>query len=299
MQPPVMPRPDLELLGIRHRRIPLLAIGRDVYADTRLILAKLEATHPSTPRLDTARSPEHRALRKLLEVWTVDAGLFERAAALIPASLPLTRDPAFRRDRLDFNNGRRVARRPEAVLAVREAAALLEDTLLADGRDWVLGTPAPSLADIEAVWPFHWLTTMPGALPEEQVSAVRFPRVFAWVDRFKAAVRAARGGGGAAPTLSGEEARDAVVGAPYHEAEGEVDEGDACVRADELRKGLRVTLYPTDSGSSGKDVGSLVSMTGDEVVIETAAGASTVRLHAPRHGFRVSPAEAAERNSNL
>jgi len=301
-----MPRPDLELLGIQHRRIPVVAIGRDVYVDTRLILAKLEATYPAVPRLDAAQSPEHRALQKLLEVWTVEAGLFERAAALIPATLPLTRDPAFRRDRLAFNNGRGGGRhaRPEAVVALRAAAAFLETTLLADGRAWVLATPAPSLADVEAVWPFHWLTTMPGALPPEHVSPAQFPRLFAWVERFGAAVRAARrqgrggGGGGGEPlppptTLSGETARAAVVGAPYHEAEGRVDERDPCVVAGGLAKGRRVTVFPTDSGSSGKDVGRLVSLDGNEVVIETQAGDSTVRLHAPRHGFRVSLEERA------
>ena len=159
MQPPIMPRPDVALLGIQHRRIPVLSIGRDVYLDTRLILTKLEATHPSVPKLDAATTPEHRALQKLLEIWTIDGGLFQRAATLIPSSLPLTKDPAFRKDRLDFNNGQPVTRRdrPEAVGELRTAAAFLEGTLLSDGREWILGTDRPSLADIEAIWPFHWV----------------------------------------------------------------------------------------------------------------------------------------------
>ena len=136
---------------------------------------------------------------------------------------------------------------------------------------------------------------MPGALPEDQVSAAQFPRLFAWVDRFKTALKAARKG--MPPTLSGEEARTAIVNAPYNEAEGEVDKRDAGVQADNLTKGRQVTVYPTDSGSSGKDVGNLVRMDSDQVVIETRAGASTVRLHAPRHGFRVEP--SSDRSSNL
>lgn len=42
-----MPRPILkDRLGINHRRIPILALGRDVYIDTRLMLRKLEALYP-------------------------------------------------------------------------------------------------------------------------------------------------------------------------------------------------------------------------------------------------------------
>ncbi len=47
IQPPIMPRPDIARLGIRHRRIPVMSIGRDVYLDTRLQLQKLESAFPS------------------------------------------------------------------------------------------------------------------------------------------------------------------------------------------------------------------------------------------------------------
>lgn len=47
--------------------------------------------------------------------------------------------------------------RPEALAEIRDAAELLETTLLADGREWVLKTPGPTLADIEAVWVLHWV----------------------------------------------------------------------------------------------------------------------------------------------
>lgn len=35
--PPVLPRKDLEALGITYRRIPVLAVGKDVYCDTSLM----------------------------------------------------------------------------------------------------------------------------------------------------------------------------------------------------------------------------------------------------------------------
>jgi hypothetical protein len=42
IQPPQMPRPDLQALGINYRKIPILAIGRDIYLDTRIIIETLE-----------------------------------------------------------------------------------------------------------------------------------------------------------------------------------------------------------------------------------------------------------------
>lgn len=45
--------------------------------------------------------------------------------------------------------------RPEAVAHIREAFALLEATLLADSRDWILKTEKPPLADIEGESAWH------------------------------------------------------------------------------------------------------------------------------------------------
>jgi glutathione S-transferase len=154
MQPNILPRPDLEALSINYRRIPVLSIGRDVYCDTRLILRKLEQQFPEGAL--GATDPDQRGIEKLLERWTVDAGIFARAVALIPTDLPSMSDPKFRKDRDGFS-GRpggftkeRVERgRPEALVHIRDAFELLETTLLADGRKWIFKTDKPSLGDIE------------------------------------------------------------------------------------------------------------------------------------------------------
>lgn len=45
----ILPRPELsDLLGITYRRIPVLAIGNDVYCDTRLIATALERRFPAS-----------------------------------------------------------------------------------------------------------------------------------------------------------------------------------------------------------------------------------------------------------
>jgi glutathione S-transferase len=152
IQPPILPRPDLEALNVNYRRIPLLSIGRDMYLDSRVIIHKLETLYPSE-RLG-ASAPEHQALERLLERWTTDAGVFSRAAQLIPTNLPSVQDGRFRKDREGFARGgfgmEEIERvRPEAVVMIRDCFALLETTILADGREWVFGGGKPSLGDIE------------------------------------------------------------------------------------------------------------------------------------------------------
>ena len=154
IQPPVLPRPDVKALGISYRRIPLMAIGRDVYCDTRIILQKLEQRFPKGAI--GASQPEQKALQKLLESWTIDGGVFNRASQLIPANMPLLNDPKFTKDRQDFSGrswekSKIEANRPEALVHIRNAFDLLETTLLSDDREWILKTEKPSLGDIEGM----------------------------------------------------------------------------------------------------------------------------------------------------
>ncbi|KAK0614159.1 hypothetical protein B0T14DRAFT_437672 [Immersiella caudata] len=303
LQPPILPRPDIALLGLKHRRIPILSIGRDIYLDTRLILPKLEELIPPSPThppLSAPAATTDLALQHLLSLWTTSAnGLFTHAQNLLPgADLPLLRDPAFRRDRADYNGPATAtspkeevpARRSEALSAIRDAIAFLETVVLADGREWVLGTrKGPALADIEAVWVVHWLTGLKGALDESVISKGRYPRVYAWVERFQRAVSDAKGRLGEPRTLNGEEASGVIAKAERVEEVG-VDGDEPVVKAHGLREGDFVEVWPLDSGSAHVDVGKLIGLTAREVVFETMEG---FRVHAPRHGFRVQPLKPA------
>ncbi|KAK3360191.1 hypothetical protein B0T25DRAFT_515547 [Lasiosphaeria hispida] len=304
LQPPILPRPDLALLGIQYRRIPLLSIGRDIYLDTRLIIQKLE-TIPATaatgirPPLSPPPGTPASLLTALLSDWTTGpAGLFTHAQALLPGSgLPLLQDKAFLRDRADWSNNpvtraEAAALRPEAVLAVRQAVELLEGTVLADGRKWVLGGEGPGLGDIEAVWVVHWVVGLKGMVKEGEVEEARFPRVYAWVRRFQERMEALKR---KVVAVGGEEARGVVAGSGRWEGEIGVDAGDPVVSFYGLKNGMRVKVWPTDSGSGHVDVGVLLGIDGTEVVWETGKG---LRVHAPRQGFRVRP-EVEEKASNL
>lgn len=274
-----------------YRRIPVLSIGKDVYLDTRLIIQKLEALHPALPRLG-AQGLEQKAIERLLEALTIDAGIFTRASQLLPTDLPLLKDPEFQKDRADFTGVKltketAAALRPEALNEIKNAMELLETTLLADGREWILKTEKPSLADIEAVWPFHWLIGLPGALPSDQVSAKQFPRLYAWVARFQKAVSAAATTQSRAKKVSGEEAHGMIAKAPYNDGEGRVDDSEPAVALHGLRRGSSIAVWPTDTGAAHKDIGKLVGLDSKEIVLETEVDG--VRLHAPRHGFRFRP----------
>ena len=70
--------------------------------------------------------------------------------------MPLLKDPKFSRDREDYSGRpwskeKILENRPEAMAHVWNAFNLLETTLLADDRDWILKTEKPSLADIEGM----------------------------------------------------------------------------------------------------------------------------------------------------
>ena len=160
MQPPILPRPDLEALNVSYRRIPLLSHGKDMYCDTRLILKKLEGAFPQGAL--GASTPEHLALERLLERWTTDAGIFMRAVQLMPTNMPLRKDPKFVKDRNEFSgrsggfNKEAIERgRPEATVYIKDAFELLESTFFKDGREWIFSTTKPSLGDIEGMVMLH------------------------------------------------------------------------------------------------------------------------------------------------
>ncbi|EGO60731.1 hypothetical protein NEUTE1DRAFT_144095 [Neurospora tetrasperma FGSC 2508] len=330
LQPMILPRPDLSsLLGIKYRRIPLLSIGRDVYLDTRLILSKLEDLdlHSLNPKLSAAPGTDALALQSLLSHYSIDGGLFSRAAQLLfSLDNPLLRDPQFLADRAEFVAGgggnappskfsreEMAALGPEALADLRDYCQMLETTVLADGRDWILKNTddnnKPGLADIEAVFVLHWVMSLPGALPKEQFNDDKFPRVWKWVERFRVAVgettptqqtAAQKKGDGNSKvaTVKGDKARDLILGAGWNEdsEKKEVEAGEAIVQFHGLKKGTLVEVWPTDSGSAPahRDVGRLVSLDSREVVIENEKG---VRVHAPRHGFRVKPSSQAVASS--
>lgn len=105
-QPPTLPRPDLaEKLGVTYRRIPLLAIGNTVYADTKLILDELERRYPLGALGGGGGGGDASAGGGAGDCeWAAwSDGVFRFAVACLPTSLPVMKDARFRKDREDFS----------------------------------------------------------------------------------------------------------------------------------------------------------------------------------------------------
>lgn len=151
-QPITLPRPDLNALGVNYRRIPLMSIGRDIYCDTLMILEKLEEKYPSSEyKQISASNPTEKALEKLFEKWT-DVVVFKYAGACISTDLDLMKDPGFQKDRetlwgRKWTKDAQDALRPNALANLRANFDFLEECL-GDGREWLLGSKEPKLADI-------------------------------------------------------------------------------------------------------------------------------------------------------
>jgi hypothetical protein len=84
-----LPRPELDFIGVSPRRIPVLAIGNDIYYDTSLIVSVLERRFPPSAGFGTifpTRINSDKAdtgLVKALVKHYNDAFLISKAAGLL------------------------------------------------------------------------------------------------------------------------------------------------------------------------------------------------------------------------
>jgi glutathione S-transferase len=291
----------LNALGIKYRRIPLLAIGRDVYADSRLILRVLEERFPNSESSNSALInngkalrplPHNRLLSELFTAYTVSGGIFVTAVGCMPLNSPMLQNEAFLRDRADMAvvkswgaPGARRAARPHAVADLKHYFTQLESAL-DDGRRWIGGGQTLGAEDLDAVWPLEWMVSLPGALDENIFGTALFPCVYAWMERIRKLVKTSQQQMGEPLTVSGEHAVAKIKCASFarNPADTQILERDPLG----LKVGDEVLIWPTDSGSLHKDRGRLIGLKEDEVVIEVQGSDGTpIRLHTPRWGFRV------------
>ncbi|RMZ72237.1 glutathione s-transferase [Pyrenophora seminiperda CCB06] len=283
-----MPRPDLEFLGIGYRRIPVISIGKDVYCDTHLIFSKLETLYPNSTL--TPPTPSGAGIRKLFESWTADGGIFANAVKMMPywqeegfltnEKIIVDRQKLMGRK---FTPEIMEAGRPDAAQHLRQAFDMLECTFLADGRDWILDTKEPSLADIDAIWPFVWLMVDPrmkDSLPIKHFNADKYPKVFAWVERFVAEVERKKKELGKTTVLDSNSMGQRILGTASSPEHVSFIDDDMLG----LKQGDDVKVFPSDYGQMGKTVGAIVGLTADEVVIRSSQG---VFMHFPRWNYTI------------
>lgn len=124
-------------------------------------------------------------------------------------------------------------------------------------------------------------------MPPHIVSEKQFPKVYAWISRFRAALDEAQAS--SAPkvvTLHGDAATDFILQSDFTQSGGTVDGGDPLG----LKAGTEVEVYPSDWASAHRDSGRLIALAPDEVTIaaQSGGGGQEVHIHAPRTGFKVT-----------
>ncbi|KAI5366271.1 putative Thioredoxin-like superfamily [Septoria linicola] len=252
--PNVLPRRDLESIGITYRRVPILAVGKDIYCDSKVIFD-----------VDNA-----------WEQWGFNA--FADTLGLAPSALMT---PAFVTDRKtiypllarsDFNT-----LRPSALADLISRLTYLEHTVFPHSPGPFLFGAEVTVAAIHAFWGVRWDSQASHANPpgmgagvtEPQVSREKFPRVWRMIDALPLPK---------AKIISFAEARGKIEASTYFsELESvQVDEPTG------IKKGADVTVDALGSDVSRHPVhGKLVATSTKEIVIEVPTG---LRLHFPREG---------------
>lgn len=326
--PSMMPRPLLKsTFGLTYRKIPVLAIGREVYCDTSLIIEALEHFFPSSAGYGTIYPPfpavdewVYRGLVRGFASFWVDRPLFRTTTGLIPPSVWRTSFGADRSSLIGhpLDADKLATKIPQNLSNLDLHLSLLEPTL--KSGTWVIPTSKPSLADISLYYQLRWGvdiasgkgiynltaggTEDTGAKKEDVTSRVwneeRYPGVWNWfhaLEKYIASlpdlekvVDGEESGEWKERLRSAERIADSELLVP---AATEQLEGLDLQRG--LSVGVLVSVAPDDTGRDSPTVGELVKIGVEEVVIKPVESAELddIRVHFPRLGFVVKVVEGS------
>lgn len=322
--PSMMPRPMLkDSFGLTYRKIPVLAIGREIYCDTSIICEALEHFFPPTegyqslyPKAKDGR--DYRGLiRGFASYWT-DRPLFRVTTGLIPASVWRT---SFGDDRAKLIGHKLDADKlekkvPENLGRLDLQLSLLEPLFESQSGPWMFSTSSPSMADISVYYQLSWgndiasgksiynltaggtdNTNTRGA--SDVFNAERYPAVYSWyrmMERYFDSLDSTEtkdppfedvlGQMKKAPTLG----KKSVLLPTPRAAHKVLDEKTGLV------EGALISVAPDDTGRADPTVGELVAVSPEEIVIrpEKVEGEEVkvdVRIHFPRVGFTARPVD--------
>lgn len=291
-----LPRPEItELLGLTYRRIPILAVGNDIYCDTSLIASALERRFPASAGFNTLFPPRagggrtDGALARLFSRYWADGVLFRLAAD----SLPYAKfDQKFLADREAFFGGKIDAKAIAEGQGMRSSAiathlAMLEEQL-ADGRQWLLDTESIGLVDISGQLFCSWMRQFKHL--REIFSPESFPKTLAWLDRVaKHLSEAEKKGVAAFDKLTADEAAKVIASSSHEDVKAIGFEAAEGARLG-VKLGEVVSIMPLDSGRIPTS-GPLLALNREESVIEVKGKAGTFHVHFPRLEFSVRPGQ--------
>ncbi|KAK1063093.1 hypothetical protein LTR12_010851 [Friedmanniomyces endolithicus] len=266
-QPVVLPRPDLEALGITYRRIPLLAVGKDVYADSALIIDLIIS------KLATSGAVATSPADKAFETW--GNVTFVEMLGIIP---PQALTPEFVKDRETiFPLVKRQdlkSLRPSTVAGFQSRCREVEERFLSNGSGPYMNGDKLSLADVHFIWCVRWGMKDLGAANEAGCGKDAFPKLWKMIESLPPAEP---------EVLGSEETLKTIKESKFFaDAPTSVMKGDPLG----LTAGTPVTIESADAKPGAHvQVGKLVGTSPSEVVLEV--GNDGVRLHFPRIGYIV------------
>ncbi|EJD40217.1 hypothetical protein AURDEDRAFT_187138 [Auricularia subglabra TFB-10046 SS5] len=296
--PMVPPRKELLLLGIAYRRIPVVAIGNDVFCDTLMITQALERAFPGSdahPSAFPARKDGGKVdvvLQTHFSFGYSEKSLF----ALGTQSIPWTKvPPALSQDRFGNMIGGQVpppgffekleARVPITRSALSTHLDYIEEQL-SDGRQWLFDTAAPGYADVAAHTVFSWMRGFKSV--REVFAKGVFPRAVTWLDALDAVISQRRKALSVQTVMADDAAARILSGSPSATHAVGWDEREAGRLG--LARGVRVEVTPDDTGKV-PTTGTLLGLTRREILLEIEPpnqSGKKLAVHFPRLGFNVS-----------
>jgi len=295
--PMVPPRPQLEALGIDYRRVPVLAIGRDVYCDTMIIATALDRHFPSSKGYPLIFSPRKDGGKvdagalKAFSAFYTDKVLFALGQQAVPwKKLP----KALVEDRFSMVGTK---------VQYKEALALIEKGLpltrinielhlelfegqLSDGREWLFDTVTPSYADVSSNSPLAWMRSFRDT--KATFDRTKFPKALDWMDRM-ATLIAQKEKALNIRKITSDDAVKVIVSSAPEDIASIVGFDAVAASGLSVQKGDSVLVAPDDTGKIPTK-GKLVALSRGEVVIETVGeNGASVRVHFPRLGYSITP----------
>ncbi|MGZ3375819.1 MAG: glutathione S-transferase family protein [Phenylobacterium sp.] len=270
IQPVIMPKPELIPLTGGYRRIPVLQIGADIYCDTQVILAEIEARHRKPDVIKGADWAVNLWADRLFFQATV-AVVFGEIGDAVPADFIADRE--------------KLSGRPFDVTVMKAAAGPMKAQWRAQAA-WIerglasndfLGGSTPSLSDIAAYMNIWWLGRAAAGPASELLAGL--PKTVGWRERVKAL------GHGRRTDMTGAEALEIARQSMPAPAPG----GDPADPSG-LKPGDRVAVRADDYGRDAIE-GRLVSVSPERITIARDAGElDLTHVHFPRVGYLLSAA---------
>ncbi|PFH53698.1 hypothetical protein AMATHDRAFT_136684 [Amanita thiersii Skay4041] len=318
---PWLPRPEItQLLGITYRRIPLLAIGNDVYCDTSIIVPELERRFPASNGYGTiypgnkSSGLDDSNLFRLFAQFYSEPTFMSLASGLwkwdtLPEELVKDRELEINREELLAQRGVSRSNYNSHLVSSSKIFPTIDvtnyvtpngndhqfllDQQLGDGREWLFNTEGPSLADISVYFFFTWMKNFPAA--QGLVDPSVFPHLFNWKNRLSELIEDEKGKQHPPIVITGEQGADMIVSAP-HEPSSVVgfDASEAGLLG--IKESDMVSIAPVDTGINYPTIGKLVALSKSEMVIQVSGTKGSLRCHFPRLGFSIKLAPESVKN---